>query len=253
LTDHEEHPSEYLPELALGVLPTAEAAAVQGHVASCEICRNELDEMTRVARLLPLAVEDIEPESTMKDAVFARIAGEQKVIPIAATRRASAGRVSWVGAIAASIIGFLAIGGVGGFLLRGDGNNDALERNVALQTSILDSAGRGDLKLSRGQSGEQRVALLRAPGSNEAYAWVDGMPPLPAGKAYQAWFTKDGKSFEPSSVFTTSEGGTILPAAGNIDGYAAMGLTIEDAGGASTPTQAPFMTLDLSKSVQVIR
>jgi hypothetical protein len=74
---------------------------------------------------------------------------------------------------------------------------------------------------------------------------VEGMPVLPAGKAYQAWFTRDGTHFEPSDVFTTRSGGVWLHTGGTVADYQAMAFTIEDAAGAKQPTQAPFVQLAL--------
>src|SRR6185295_5089475 len=89
---------------------------------------------------------------------------------------------------------------------------------------------------------QMQAVLLRAPGAHDAFAWLQGLPALPAGKAYQAWFTKDGTTMEPSAVFGAS-GGIWLPAASEIEDFVAMGLTIEDDGGAKAPTQAPFMVV----------
>ena len=72
----------------------------------------------------------------------------------------------------------------------------------------------------------------------------------PEGKAYQAWFTRDGASFEPSTVFSTRQGGVWLPATAALDQYAAIGFTIEDDAGAKQPTQAPFAVMPLQAAAR---
>jgi hypothetical protein len=81
---------------------------------------------------------------------------------------------------------------------------------------------------------------------------VNDLPALPAGKAYQAWFTKDGATFEPSTVFTNASGGIWIAAGDSVDAYAAMGLTIEDAAGVAAPTQSPFLVIELSKTAALL-
>ena len=251
MTNHEDHPLDYLPELALGVLSESEAGPLRLHVAECELCHGEYDEMTRVTRLLPLAAEEMEPAATLKAALFDRIASETRVVPFpAAGAIIRARRWQWAGTVAASVAAVLVAGGVAGFIFRGGGGNDLLERDSARQAQALESAARGDLRLTRIQQGSERVALLHAPGSKDAFVWVEGLRPLPEGKAYEAWFTRDGKTFEPSTVFKSGSGGMWMPAAEAIDGYVAMGFTIEDADGAKTPSSAPFIVVELAKAVK---
>ncbi len=252
MTDNEEHPLDYLPELALGVLSEAEAGPLRIHVSRCDMCRAEFDEMSRVARMLPLAAEDIEPSSTLKDSVFQRIADESKVLafPLAgAVIRPRRWQVA--SAIAAAIGLVLVIGGATGFALRGGGDSN-LKRDSARQAAVVEAAARGDLRVAKMDQGTEHIALLRAPGATDAFAWVDGLRQLPEGKAYQAWFTSDLRNFEPSTVFKTSSGGAWLPASTAVDSYGFVGITIENEGGAKVPSSPPFMVVDLSKSARAL-
>lgn len=242
---------EYLAELALGALSGDEAAAVRAHLAGCSDCAAEYEEMARVASLLPLAAEDVAPPAGIKESVFARIAQDRP--PTAAPagiRSPRAVPVRWLGGIAAGIALLLVAGGAIGFALRGDGSEAGLKATASLQARALQAAAQGTLKVAHGEQGGASASVLIAPGVDQVFAVMAGLPPLPSGKAYQAWFTKDGATFEPSRVFTTAEGGAWLPAAGDADAYAAMGLTIEDAGGATAPSSAPFIVVDFTKSVR---
>ncbi len=267
MTDHD-HPVEFLPELALGVLSTVEAGRINEHLASCAACRAEYEEMARVAQLLPLAAEVIEPAPESRERLLERIRLEPESVaaisipegaaPLPLTRAPRPTeptiirprRWQWTGAIAASAAAILVGGTALGYALRG-GDDGRLKTESARQAQVVEAAGRGDLRVTSTISGTMRASVVRAPGAAEAFIWVEGMPALPAGKRYEAWFTHDGKTFEPSTVFATGEGGVWLPARDAIDSYAAVGLTIEDEGGATVPSGAPFVTVDLTKSVRV--
>jgi hypothetical protein len=94
---------------------------------------------------------------------------------------------------------------------------------------------------SEATNGGAWAAFVRAPGATWGYVWVDGLPALPSGKAYQAWLTRDGKTFEPSATFDVSKGGVWVWADAQLESYAGLGLTIEDAKGARTPSEEPFV------------
>lgn len=256
MTERDDHPLDYLAELALGVLDEGEAGRLRAHLAGCSSCSAEFGEMTRVARLLPLAAEDMAPAPMLREAVLARIGGEPRG-PRPADPRPGAEpipirrpRWQWFAAVAASAAVLVVAGGAAGFALRTSGDSTDLERAAARQALVVSSAARGDLRVAHGEKGAVRAAFVRAPGQSEGFVLVEGLPPLPEGKAYQGWYTKDGTTFEPSGVFK-GEGGAWLPAGSALDGYTAMALTVEDESGARVPSQDPFVVVDLSKSVRL--
>jgi len=258
LTDQQDHPVDYLPELALGLLGEGDAAPLRAHLATCHECSAEFEEMTRVTALLPLAAEELAPSPALKASLMERIAREPS--PSERTGVATAppanvvpfrARWQWAAVAAAAAAIFLVAGAVGGFALRG-GKGD-LEETSGRQAQVVQAAADGTLQVARGESAGASAAVVRAPGANVAFLSYQGFPALPAGKAYQAWYTVDGQVFEPSAVFKTGDDGAWLPARGAVDGYAAMGFTIEDEDGAETPSTAPFVVVDLTKSVRVPR
>ena len=240
------------------MLGESEAAPIRAHAASCEACGAELAEMTRVARLLPLAAGDTVPAPSLRAAVLERIAAEP--VPLRPPQAAPAlvgapipfrrPRWQWPAAVAASAAALIVAGGAAGFALRTADDSTQLEREAALQAQVVTSAARGNLQLAHGQKGGVKAAFVRAPGEAAGFVLVDGLPALPQGKAYQGWYTKDGKSFEPSSVFK-GEAGAWLPAASALDGYSAMALTVEDEAGARVPSQLPFVVVELGKSIRL--
>ena len=258
MTERDDHPVDYLAELALGVLAEDDAAPLRAHLAACPACQAELAEMTRVARLLPLAAEDTPPAPSLRATVLERIAAEPLAFPGPSHgRHPGAPPVplrrlhwQWFAAVAASAAALVVVGGAAGFALRSPDDSAPLEREAARQAQVVTSAARGDLRLARGQKGDVKAAFVRAPGQAEGFVLVEGLPPLAPGKAYQGWYTRDGTNFEPSNVFK-GQSGSWLPAASSLDGYTAMALTVEDEAGARVPSQAPFVVVDLNKSVRI--
>lgn len=249
MTSHDEHPLDFLPELALGVLPASDAASVEAHLASCESCRAEYDEMSRVARLLPLASEDTEPSPELKGGVMERIAMEPR--PLAAARQGRIVRPNWAwttGAVAAGLV-LLALGGIGGWALGQDDTSD-LERQAAAQQQVVDAAAQGTLRVSRAEGeGDARATLLSVPGSRTAFVMLENAPALPAGKRYQSWYIAGAKAPVPGQL--SDEPRIWLQAKdAPIEDFSAVAFTIEDEDGADQPSQTPFMVIEVAAAAR---
>jgi predicted anti-sigma-YlaC factor YlaD len=244
------HPVDYLPELALGALSEDEAAPIREHIGGCESCSRDFAEMRRVALVLPLAALDASPSPAVKDGLVERIAREPRPIDMTLERHRPRW---WLAAVAAGIATLVVAGGVVGYLLNGGGDDSALSGQVSRQGRLVEAFAQGNASTTKATSGGMQLTFLRAPGAAEGFAWVQGMPALPAGKAYQAWFSKDGKTFLPSTVFTTESGGVWIDAGADLNDFAAMAFTIEDKAGAQRPSEAPFAVVDLKTSAMVVR
>jgi hypothetical protein len=228
-----------LAELALGVLPEPVAAPIREHLEGCESCRAEYETMVGAARLLPFAADEIEPPAAVRSGLMERIATEprplrRRVIP--AWQRFTA--------IAAAAAVLIAAGGFAGYLVTRD-DSSGLKAENGRQRELVEHVAQGDARRDTAEQGGAKAALVYAPNSTSAFAWVEGMPALPAGKAYQAWFIADGAP-QPSTVFSSGQGGVWLSSPGDVAKFAAMAFTIEDDGGAQKPSQAPFMVVTLN-------
>jgi hypothetical protein len=236
----QEHPVEFLPELALGVLPEGEAPGIRAHLEGCESCRAEYEIMTEAARLLPYAVEEAEPAPSVKTGLMDRIASEPRML------RPRVIRPAWqrFTAIAAAAALLIAVGGFAGALMfRGD--NSSLETENGRQGALVLALAEGNARRDTYEEGAMRASVVYAAGTESAFALLEGLPALPSGKAYQAWFIADGAP-KPSNTFGGPGKGVWLESPGDVTGFAAMALTIEDKGGVDAPSQAPFMVVDLN-------
>lgn len=244
MVDEHGHPESLLAELALGVLAEDEAVAVRHHVAACLSCRAEYEEMERVAALLPFGIEEAAPPDGLRQSILKQVASDAHQLrstPVVLKRRP----VFWWAAAAASALIVASVAAFVGYAASAgpDKGNDRAEQ-------VVEAAARGDLELARAADGDVSMTFVHAPGAREGFLWVHDLPPLPSGKAYQAWFTPDLSTFEPSTVFTLASGGAWLKATGPLDGFVAMGLTIEDKDGADAPSSAPFIVVMLEGSAQ---
>ncbi len=243
-----EHPLDYLPELALGVLPETDAAPVRSHLASCDSCAAEYAEMTRVAGFLPLATLHAEPSPTVKAGLMQRIAHEPRQIRPAV-------RVRWWLAVAAAAAILLGSGLAAGLVIGRSQNDEANLRaqveaaraETKRETLLAAAAARGTLQSSDARDGSAWAAFVRAPGASWGYAWVNGLPPLGSGQSYQAWFSKDGETYEPSAAFGVNSGGVWLWADSSIDTYTELALTVENSVGDSAPKGPVVLKVDLQK------
>jgi hypothetical protein len=118
----------------------------------------------------------------------------------------------------------------------------AREREVR---ELLSAPGSSMVTLAGTETAPQaRAKLAYDSQSGRAMLFADGLPPAPAGKAYQLWFiTPDGKVL-PGSVFTTNPSGHAemrdqIPVEGrNAQTFA---VTLEPAGGVSVATGAKYL------------
>lgn len=251
LTDYEPpHPSELLAEFALGVLSEREAARVREYIAQDPDAMAEVEEMLRVARLLPFAADNREPANDLRPGLMERISQEPITLPLSTTSPGNVTpmrrRPAWLMPIAAAAAAFFVLAaGVGGYALGDSGGNGDLEAEAGRQENLLVAVANGRAESASATDGNVQVSVVHEVGGHDAFTWVQGLPALPDGKAYQAWFTQDMAAFEPGPVFDTSAGGVWLTSGLEFDRYAAMAFTIEDAAGVQQPTQAPFVVVPL--------
>lgn len=230
------HPIEFLPELALGVLPEAEAAPIRRHLEQCDACREEFAELERVASLLPLAAEGPGPAPATREALLLRARAEapRRPVPFPAARR-------WVAGIAAAFL-LLAAGALGGWLLARSDGGEVPAADLAARDTLLAAAARGEaVRASGSGSTGVRADVLLAPGAGLAAAALEALPPAPAGHVYQAWLI-EGTTPRPAGLLEGA-GLLLLAPGGDLRTFTAFALTLEPAGGSPAPTTDPLVVV----------
>jgi anti-sigma-K factor RskA len=216
----------------LGALPELEAELLERHLATCESCRAEVEELRPVTAAIARSVPQVEAPPSLKASLMeivnseaaARADGE----PARRRERRSFG--SWFSGLqprmaAAMAVGVLALGvavGIGVGRIAGSGGDDT--RTVAA-------------KIDRKQmpTGDASLAV----NGDEGELQLTDAPQPPAGRVYQLWY-QHGKTIERGGTFRPRGDGSYSASVpvGNTD---AVMVTVERAGGVPAPTGPPVM------------
>ena len=82
------------------------------------------------------------------------------------------------------------------------------------------------------QAGSGRLVVA---GDGSAVLVLDDLAAAPAGKTYQAWVV-EGKTPTSAGTFVSHDGRAVVPIPQRVPGGAVVAVTVEQDGGATTPT-----------------
>jgi anti-sigma-K factor RskA len=228
---HEEY-KDNIGAYVLGALPELEAELVERHLAGCESCRAEVEELRPVTAAIARSVPQVEAPPSLKASLMATVnaeaaarAGEQTT-----ERRERRSIGSWLAGLqprmaVAMALAVLALGVVVGVTA------DKLAGGDGASTTTV--AAKIDRKLM--PTGD---ATLAVKGQTAELALTDAPQP-PAGRVYQLWY-QHGKTIERGGTFRPQGDGSYR-ANVRVAGANAVMVTIERAGGAPAPTGPPVM------------
>jgi anti-sigma factor RsiW len=212
---------------ALDALDPAEREAFERHLAGCEQCQEELASFWEVTSALAAAADGPAPSTALRERILAEARAEkQNVVPLESRRRLSPVLVS-VTAIAAAVAIGLGIYSIS-LSRQLDDTRSALTSQEGA-ASVLADPNATTVAL---ESGSGRV-VVDADGS--AVLVVDDLAAAPAGKTYQAWVV-EGQTPVSAGTFDTTDRQAIVPLPEPVPAGAVIGVTMENAGGASSPT-----------------
>lgn len=217
---------------ALDALDPGERDAYELHLASCESCQGDLASFWEVSGALAVAATGPEPSPALRDRILAAARAEkQVVVPLESRRRRASPVLASVTAIAAAV----AIGlGIWSISLHGDLNDTraALTQEQEATAVLADPAA-------------QTVALQTGSGrlvvdpDGKSVLVLDGLGAAPTGKTYQAWVVTGQKPIS-AGIFGSSGAQTVVPIAGTVPTGSVVAVTVEQAGGADSPTLPPL-------------
>jgi hypothetical protein len=230
---HEELRDSY--ELyALGVADPAPREEIRGHLQrGCEVCMSEMKRARTMATLLGEAVGEGAPSPKLRRRILASVGLEQR-------------RFGWAPFLAAATL--LAL--FAAFYFSGrerEFANLALRRDLQLRDqaiqltklneafAILNSGETTVTSFGKGPKGKVFVNPTRG-----VLLIASNLPQTPAGKVYEMWVVpKGGKAPVPAGLFQSDANGNAMHIQrGPVDmtDAAAVAVTVENEGGASTPT-----------------
>ena len=222
---------------ALDALDSDERSAYEAHLAGCEQCRQELASFWETTEALAVAASGPAPSPALRERILSDVRAEppQNVVPFEPRRRRIAPVLGAVAAVAA--VAALALGIWGSSLSSDlDDARSALAREREAVAIVADDSSRtvdlasGTGRLVVGQNG--RAALV-----------LPDLGQAPAGKTYQAWII-EGDNPISAGIFPGEDGLDVVLLDGDVADGEVVAVTVEQAGGASTPSLPPIVASD---------
>ena len=239
---------------ALGALTGQEKTDFETLMAGSEQLRAEVTELMDTAVELGLSVAPVDPPPSMRASVLASI---ESTPQLPAERRSSSepservetpaelkARSRWssplarLGAVAAAVALIVGLG----FTVR-FGVQAQAEMATASQINEIQAA-----------DDYQRESVEITGGGNATLVWsvalqrsaliVDGLKGLPAGSTYELWYI-DSKGATPAGTFDVGDDGKrTIVLAGDMGLGDTVGVTVEPAGGSTTPSTDPVIVVE---------
>jgi anti-sigma-K factor RskA len=257
MTGNGHNTQEELASYVMQNLPVEESASIGAHLQTCAECRTELAQVSGDLALLGLAVEQEPLPEGARARFLQRIASSPiakpqekpvEIIPIDVAKRRGFG--FWMPWMTAAAMAIVAVSlAVQNKALNDELNGESnLVKNLAAQASKAQQV----LEVLTAPSA-QRVTLTEGkaplePSARATYLQDRGalillathLKPLPEGKTYELWvIPASGQAPVPAGVFRPDAVGTatlVLPQLPSGIAAKAFGVTIENAGGATSPT-----------------
>jgi len=261
-----EHIDDLVEGYALNALEQGERSQVEQHIAICPPCRQMVVKLEETVHMLGFAAVAAAPSISCKRRVLERIErGQFLATPTRRSRVPGWAMSAWasVATLALVVMSMVAltsqrqITATRGELNAMRAEVDAMRAEAgALRSQVAERSVLDDLLINgaerrltgAGPLPEARAICLMKPGQNEALLLLAGLPPLPAGKAYQAWVAK-GDEQAPLAVFTpTPDAPTMqvkITPPRPMDYYEAIMVTVEDAPGAQQPSDETVLLGEL--------
>ncbi|MEV0745554.1 anti-sigma factor [Streptomyces sp. NBC_00184] len=269
-------PHEASGAYALHALPEDERLAFEQHLEGCASCREEVAGLQAAAALLGQAAA-VTPPAALREEILRRVALTPQdaparardaparareapappkqapaapepvpVTPTAGGRAHAPSRRLPRLALAASVAAVLACLGVATWQYReAEDARTATRRSQEHQEEVARVLTAPDVRLETQElrgGGTATVAVSRS--EDAATLAVSGLPRLPAGKVYEAWFIEDGEPV-PAGLLSRDPGRRLTLLDGPVDDATAVALSVEPAGGSEQPTTDPLGAVGL--------
>jgi anti-sigma-K factor RskA len=226
---------DLIPAHALDALESHDAMLLEEHVATCDTCRRELDDMRETTALLAFATDPIDPPARLRAAILDAVAE-----PAPAAARPARTRLAFLrGAFAGTLAG-AAIALVIGIALHSQLSDARSSRDA--QSAIVSNLLRPGSQVQQ-LAGNVQGAVVRSGGSGRLVL-VD-LPKPAAGHTYEAWLIGADKKPLPAGTF--GGGKTVVVGLdGDAAGSKTVAITVERDGGSQAPTTSPVATAQLA-------
>jgi anti-sigma-K factor RskA len=229
----EEHVLDLLPAYALNSLDVDETMGVAQHLATCNSCRLELRTYQDITGELSLAAPSAAPSPELKRRIMQQVQGKE-------ASRNTVARTPWWNRLASLLTRSAPVWGAVSLVLvlvLGVSSLVMWQRLNRIETAA--SAGFIKVTLQSTAKTPQAVGMLViSKDGNYGTLIVENLPPLDQAYQYQLWLIKDGQRTS-GGVFSVNEDGygvLYVLSKKSLISYPSFGITVEPAGGSSSPT-----------------
>ncbi len=238
---------------ALNALDGAERDRFERHLRRCRACESEVRGFAATAAALATATA-AEPPPGLKERVLAAAAVTRQSPPAVAGAsgatdrrrpRTTGPQRSWVPRLAVPVAaaGLVAAAVLGGVTVW---TQHQLTTAQAENQAIAAVLAAPDAQIASSRTSAGGIATVVASHSAGSMVFTSvGLDALPPSKVYELWFL--GKTVRPAGLLPPARAGRTTPVlASGLTVGDKVGVTVEPAGGSSSPTTTPIVVLTLS-------
>ena len=244
MTDYQHIPfRENIPAYALGALDPEEVAALEAHLRTCEVCRDELAAYRAASDNLLMNVSPQKPSAALRQRLQRQLPGTQK---------SARSRLKWS-------LGRIAVG-IAIILL--------LVLNVLSISQVRALQNQQAQLVNQIQKGQMALAMLSYPNTqsfpikeknvtgsllldreyNNAVLILRGLPSIPDNQTYQIWLIAPNQERTSAGLLRPQADLPFITepinATQDLANFVGVGMTIEPAGGSERPTGMQIFRLD---------
>ncbi|MBF4161151.1 anti-sigma factor [Nocardioides acrostichi] len=227
---------------AVDALDDDERELFEQHLSECADCRAETAELAATATVLADLSATVPPAS-LRDRVLADAAAVRPLPPLvtslAEARRRRAPRLV---AAAAAVVLLAAAGAVGYETVR---DRTGCPADLGAGECRVFSASDAQTVTTRLDNGAT-ATVVRSHTLGRAYIVTSDMPDPGKDKVFELWLRKDGQL--TGAGLMPSGPDNIVLLSGDAAGADAVGITVEQAGGATTPNLSSAVLIDLDEA-----
>jgi len=216
---------------ALDALEPDERDAFERHLAGCPECQEDVAAFWEVAGALAVAADSPAPSPELRERILADVQAEKQTVVSLDSRRRVFPVLTTLTAVAAAV----AIG-LGIYTISLNNDLDSTRSALTAQenaAALLADPTATSVSL---QSGAGRLVVGN---DGNAVLVLSDLPEAPTGKTYQAWIVDDQTPVS-AGTFSSSGDQAVVPIPQQVPTGAIVAVTIEEAGGASSPTLPPL-------------
>ena len=239
---------------ALNALDGAERDRFERHLRGCRACESEVRGFAATATALAMATA-AEPPPGLKQRVLAAAAVTRQAPPAVAGAgrgadrrrpRPTAPRRSWLPRLAVPVAaaGLVAAAVLGGVTVWTQHQLTTVQAENQAIAAVLAAP---DAQIATARTTAGGIATVVASHSAGKMVFTSvGLHALPPSKVYELWFLRPG-SARPAGLVPSAIAGRTTPVlASGLAVGDKVGVTVEPAGGSSSPTTTPIVVLTLS-------